>query len=382
MAGNILDFNTLPELNPATPPSGYTKPAGADAARIGTIGSFKLFYLSGAAQAIWYDNLSLTGTVISAKGVLPVTVSSSAVGVCLIDASGNGLMVLTSTSTNNFRIFAVANGQLSGSALMTASVTPLSNAEIELRKTNNDYEVFQNGIKVGTTYTTASYTPTFAGAVSRGGQLRSLESEYIAAFTLDTLTDPLVAGSAFSGTCTGFADGAATLSSNGLSVAVTIASGAFSGTWPQAVDAQPYPTLPKTAQTITLTQGADTATITSDLELPAGMEVVNLVSPITNDDTYLGYYFEQDGFTAEGAQFVFTPYSDLTMAADGGVEVTGEGNLIGYFIPATGTGAGNAYYYTFQISDGGAVVSGGRPLTSVGLTSSGLTSLGLTSVGL
>ena len=70
MAGNTLDFNTLVEANPATPPAGYTKPAGSNAARIGTFGSFKLFYLSGATQTIWYDDLVLTGSVISAKVVL------------------------------------------------------------------------------------------------------------------------------------------------------------------------------------------------------------------------------------------------------------------------------------------------------------------------
>ena len=176
------------------------------------------------------------------------------------------------------------------------------------------------------------------------------------------------------------ADGAATLSSNGLSVDVTVASGACSGTWPIAVDAQSYPTLPKSAQTITLTQGADTATIASDLEQPAGDDIVNFVSPITNDDTYPTYYIEQDGFTADGGQFVFTPYSDLVIAADGEITVTGAGVLVGYFIPATGTGAGNAYYYTFSIIDGGAVVS--RGLSVTGLSVTGLSVSGLSVTGL
>lgn len=201
-------------------------------------------------------------------------------------------------------------------------------------------------------------------------------------FLIYTITDPLASGAAFSGTSTGFANGAATLSSNGLSVGVTIASGAFSGTWPIAVDAQPYPTLPKASQTITLTQGGNSATITSDLYPVAGHVVVNFVSPITDDDTYPPYYFEQDGFTAEGAQFVYLPYSDLTMAADGEMEVTGEGVVTGYLIPSTGTGAGNSYYYTFNVIDGGAVVSGGRGLTAASLTMTGLTMRGLTMSGL
>ena len=77
---------------------------------------------------------------------------------------------------------------------------------------------------------------------------------------------------------------------------------------------------------------------------------------------------------------MFTPYSDLVIAADGEITVTGAGVLVGYFIPATGTGAGNAYYYTFSIIDGGAVVS--RGLSVTGLSVTGLSFSGLSVTGL
>lgn len=383
MAGNILDFKLEAVADPFVPPSGYTIVGGA-----GKIFNTGIkYWVSTATDSFCRDDLTLTGTWISSKiRVGAVTASPSGAALLLGD---DGYTAITS-NVNTVRIFEVLNGVTqTGAVLWTStSFTLAVNDEIELRRNTSSGEmlVFRNGAQLlngsGQTVTDNTYAPNMAAAHSRFGYVSTLESVYVPAFTLDTLTDPLVAGAALSGTSTGFANGAATLSSNGLSVAVTLASGAFSGTWPQAVDAQPYPTLPKTGQVITLTQSGNTATINSDLDPAAGHEIVNFVSPITDDDTYPAYYIEQDGFTAEGGQFVYVPYSDLTMDADSGVTVTGEGDLVGYFIPATGTGAGNAYYYTFHVIDGGAVVSGGRDIASSAFTVLSITASAITAVTL
>ena len=373
-----LDFNTLTVAAPyviGSPPdnlTGYSVVTGANNGKIYSV--LPKVWSANGTNAMWRNDTPLSSLVIKVSAALPTPVSSNAAGVSFVNASGNGLMLITGTSANNFRIFAVVAGQLSGGALWTQATSPVAGATVEFRRTftggNYEYEVFQNAVKVGATYVNNTYnTDMYGSVVSRGGDIRTMAVEYTPAQTLDTLTDPLVAGAAFSGTCAGFTDGAATLSSNGVSVAVTIASGAFSGTWPIAVDEQAYPTLPKSAQTITLTQGGNTATITSDLE-----------QPVVDDDTYLTYYIEQDGFTADGGQFVFTPYSDLVIGTDGGALVTGAGTIVGYFIPATGTGAGNAYYYTFNVIDGGAVANGG--LSVAGLSNSGLSNSGLSVTGL
>lgn len=389
MPTKTLLVSALTDANPyvigSAPDSlaGYTQPAGSDAARIGGVSGTKSFYLSGAVETMWLDDTILTGTTIYSRVTLPPIVGGASAGVVIGDINGTGHEVIFGATAGNFRVFATLNGKLSGSVLSggTYAVAPVGNAVIELSHTGTTLTLKQNGTTLGSVTGITRPTNPRAGFSSRGGYLVALQSEYASSFTLDTLTDPLVAGAAFSGTSTGFSNGVATISSNGISAAVTIASGAFSGAWPQAVDAQPYPTLPKTAQTITLTQGANTATITSDLEQAAGQFIVNFVSPVIDDDTYPAYYIDQNGFTASGGQFVGIPYGDLVMDADSGVTVTGEGDLVGYFIPATGTGAGNAYYYTFHIIDG-SVVSADRGITAVGLTMSGITARGITAVGL
>lgn len=377
--------NDLAVADPATPPAGWTQIANA--LRVAT-GTPKYFLGTNSANCIWINDTLLPGAVFYARIVLDVFGSDSQ-GVAICNASGVGYEFLVNSSVGA-RLFAMTTGGiLSGQKGSTVATSATAGEVVEVEFRVGDPSAGNvrlickvNGVeRINFTEANAN-TNWYGGAVVRGsGRARSISVEYTAAQTLDTLTDPLVAGAAFSGTSTGFTDGAATLSSNGLSVAVTVASGAFSGTWPIAVDAQSYPTLPKSAQTITLAQGANTATIASDLEQPAVDDIVNFVSPITGDDTYPTYYIEQDGFTADGGQFVFTPYSDLVIAADGEITVTGAGVLVGYFIPATGTGAGNAYYYTFNVIDG-AVVSGGRSLSVRGLSVVGASVTGLSVRGL
>lgn len=118
-------------------------------------------------------------------------------------------------------------------------------------------------------------------------------------FYLDTITNPLVPNAAFSGTCTGYADGAATISFGGVSIPVTIALGAFSGTVPMIADNVAWPKLPATNQPITLTQAGNLAVLSCDISLPSGYETVrndfSVVSDfagiIADDNTYLQYHF-------------------------------------------------------------------------------------------
>jgi hypothetical protein len=206
---------------------------------------------------------------------------------------------------------------------------------------------------------------------------------YESLYLINTLTSPLVPGGAFSGTCTGFANGAATISSGGVSVAVTIASGAFSGIWPMPVDGAAYPVLPATGQTITLTQGANSATILNTISIPAGYSAVTFVDAITADNTYLGKFIQEDGFTVNGGQFVYLPYNNtgtpgdqFIVNPDSGFTVVGNGTVTGWFRPSTGTGAGNTYLYTFNIVSG-AVVSSAR-IKALPITAEKITALPIT----
>lgn len=130
--------------------------------------------------------------------------------------------------------------------------------------------------------------------------------------------------------------------------------------------------------TFTITNGTETTVQTSSLAAKTGETVLApLTSVIDYWDGYLPYHWKSDGFTSEGGEFVYVPYGDLTIAANGEVDVTTSGTLTGWFRPATGTGAGNVYYYQFTINDAGAITIG-NGVTSKSLTSSALTSKSIT----
>lgn len=385
-----LDFDTLSVASPATPPSGYLKPAGSDpAAILNTVP--KLFGKSSGANSIWYNTTPLTGDVIEVEVTLPSPVSSDSAGGVFLDSSMNGLMWVTGTGTNNFRIFAVVNGQLSGSPLFTQATAPIASAVIVFRRTinagNDEYELFQNGVKLGSTYTNNSYNVEFGGVNSRGGAIRAMAVEYTPAQTLDTITDPLSPAAAFSGTSTGFTDGAAAISFTGQSAAVTIASGAFSGVIPALADGEQWPILPATNQTITLTQGANTATLAADIGLPSGYEVTrdgsdnpaNFLGIVTNDDTYLGTAFNNAGnpLTENNRAYYEVTARNILIERDGAVSAdVGDGPITAtVFIPRED---GNVYEHEITISESGQLVSvGGLTLRAITMRSLTLRSLTL-----
>jgi len=137
----------------------------------------------------------------------------------------------------------------------------------------------------------------------------------------------------------------------------------------------------------TITNGAETTVTTTSLEEKTGEEVVaTFAGAIDYWNTYFAYYWKNDGFTVNGGEFVYTTSGfspdDFLLRADSGFSSTSGGVVSGWFRPASGTGAGNLYYYEFTINDGGITPSSSGSLTSSGLTSSGLTRVGLTSAGL
>lgn len=147
-----------------------------------------------------------------------------------------------------------------------------------------------------------------------------------------TLTNPLVAGAAFSGTTTGFLDGAATLTGAGLTIPVTITSGAMTGTITALADNIVYPFLPATGIVWTLTQSALISTVTRDLSVPTGYDVTktelgvptNFSDIVTDDSTYLGYWFlaAANALTTNDravfpTAFGFKVYPDTAIEIDG-----------------------------------------------------------------
>lgn len=142
-----------------------------------------------------------------------------------------------------------------------------------------------------------------------------------------------------------------------------------------------YPALPSSVQ-FTFTNGSETASGSQSVTFKTGEVKVTLSSPNTSDSTYVGTLFTQDGHTANGGDFYYVPYGDLSIAADGKVTVTTTGTFTGWFRPSTGTTAGRMYEYNITVQEDESIVPPGKNLASEGLTGKILSTSGIVAVGL
>jgi hypothetical protein len=392
-----LDFGTLTAANPYTIGSapdnlaGYSVVVGANTGKI--YGSPKVWSMATGSNAMWRNDTLLVGTVIKTSIVITSPASSSSFGCAFVNADHDGLMLLTGTGTNNFRIFAVVDGQLSGSALWSQGTAPIASATVEFRRTftggNYEYEVFQNGAKVGTTYTNNTYNTSMYGAtVSRGGDIVSFNVEYTPAQTVDSINsgNPITVGQ--TGVViahTGFTGAVTSVTTNRSGVTCAITAGDANSTtvtvsgW---VDGGAYPVVDNTV-TFTCTRGAESASATQTLTKPANYAQVTFSGAITDDPNLIGYHLEANGHTVNGGTFYYRTNQVSTLTVNADTSWTSDpagGTFSATFIPSSGATSGNAYLFDITLLNGSIVSVQG--LTSVGLTSTGLTQIGLTSVGL
>lgn len=103
----------------------------------------------------------------------------------------------------------------------------------------------------------------------------------------------------------------------------------------------------------TFTYGAESASLNQIVVGKVGEVVYTFVGVITTDPSSIGYHLAADGFTVEGGEHTYIPYGDLVLAADGTGLATNVGTFSSWFRPSTGTGAGNIYQYTWNISEAG-----------------------------
>lgn len=284
--------------------TGYTQIANALRVAAGTP---KYFLGTNANNCIWVNTTKLMGAVFYSRIVLDVFGSESQ-GVVVCSLSGVGYQFLVN-STLGARLFAMTSGGVLG-AQKGSTVATSSSAgevvEVEFRVDDPAPGSVRLICKVnGVTrinFTEANANPDwYGGGVVRGsGRMRAIGIEYTASQTL-TIGAPLVPGASRTDTCTGFADGAATISFSGVSIGVVIASGSLTYMVPMLAGGVVWPRLPAAGQTITLTQSALTAAASAAINLPAGFDtlrvgdvaggaVANFSSPITDNDQYLGYW--------------------------------------------------------------------------------------------
>lgn len=101
--------------------------------------------------------------------------------------------------------------------------------------------------------------------------------------------------------------------------------------------------------TFTLTNGAESISYVSTLGLTAVETSVTFALASVANERNLGYHLAMDGYTVDGGEFIYKPYSNLAINAGGLVSVKKAGVINGWFRPSTGQGAGNVYSYSFNI---------------------------------
>ena len=107
----------------------------------------------------------------------------------------------------------------------------------------------------------------------------------------------------------------------------------------------------------TVSDGVGTDTETTAIAVKTGEVAITFVNIIDQYDTFFAYWFKASGFTSEGAEFTYVPYGDFVLNSDTSFSATNGGVVSGWFRPASGTGAGNVYYYQFTINDAGQVTN-------------------------
>lgn len=117
-----------------------------------------------------------------------------------------------------------------------------------------------------------------------------------------------------------------------------------------------------TTLSFSVTDGVGTASGTSTILQKINEVSLTFASPISQYSSFFAYHFNADGFTTEGAEFNYIPYGDFILRTDSGYSASTYGIVTGWFRPTTGLGAGNVYYYSFNISAGGIIKNFGIPL--------------------
>jgi len=397
-SGNTTSWgpaNSVPSF-----PDGYT--LGGDPAKIF---AGKLIKFSGTGNTVIIDNTALGGELITARAIMGAVGTDSG-GVCLCSPTGTGYQFLVNST--NIRCFSMTNFSLAAQIGSAISFAVTSGHEIAVTRNNTTGAMtFFSGPASGALTSRGVITQANANTNWRAGvfvrnsaEIASLTSEFTSAYSIDTLTDPLVPGASVSGTQTGFSDFTMEGNFGGLTVEILPDGPNFTGTMSSFVDGGLCPLLPAAAVSGTFDQGGNTASITRAITVPTGLQELrdgsnapaNFAGLVLGDSKYLGQAFVDGGnpLTTADRSYVNPAYG-LKISQDGKVELNGTDHATDPVpaLPYTTTlwirrGAdGRMYEHQLTINEaGGSVVVTGGGLTMTGLTMSGLAMTGLTMTGL
>jgi hypothetical protein len=257
-----------------------------------------------------------------------------------------------------------------GNVQSTTAVESNLTAEGVIQNSANQNTPGRTYLSSGTGYTgdtIVGYTKSGAGNPVHGMVAIAVQES---SQLIDTITDPLVPNSAVSGTCTGYSNGAATLSFSGVSIPVTITGGSFTGTVPMLTDGVTWPRLPATGQTVTLTQASNSATAAVAISLPSGYQtlrvgdavggaVANFAGIVTDNDRMLGYHFLAAGnplSTDDTAYFVTSSNYWVYRNSDIGADTASLPRTDTLYIQDTTSGVISSH--SVSLSEAGGIVIG------------------------
>jgi hypothetical protein len=298
----LFVFSSLTAANPFNPPpAGLLRPSTANSVTIADTGGINMFgRSSGSKYAVWYDQNPLGSPTISSEITVGNVGGTTNQAALLIEGdNGNGYaanVTAFGATVEIIRLDACTKNATVIQSIASAVTANTTKIRLTLHKPTNTLSMFKNGVQIGTDSVDATYSPIYAGVGAAPGRSITMESIQAGA-QVGTITNPIVFGSAFSWSDTGFSTPVTTLTAIGLS-ATSVDGTGKTAVWPALADGQVITVaLPATGQTVTAGNGTDSATINTDFDLQAGFVPIEFADAIDDDDKFLGFHVEiLDGY--------------------------------------------------------------------------------------
>ena len=198
---------------------------------------------------------------------------------------------------------------------------------------------------------TADFTSSTSGAYTRA-LVFNVESE--TSFAINSLNggaNVLNAGAVNTASVTGYAPTSGTVGNLTLT-SVSTTTGVTTFTIPWFTEGEIYPAF-GTSQTLTLTEGVDSAIYSATFTAPANRTVTVVATPDNLDVHKLGYHFELAGYPPVNGDTIITLTSELTTSPDTSVSapVVPVTTVVAHRVNSTG----RVYLYTVNAGVGGIV---------------------------
>jgi hypothetical protein len=322
-----LVLTSLPDANPSNPPAGWSKPAAANPGRILTGGFLRS---SGTGIAIWVDNTVYSGNTLSAKfthGINATQAGNDSIRVVFLNSSQNGYGLWLNQLGTEARIYKIITSTMDATPIATfTSYGTGYSQNFEFRCTNKATGTFQflrNNVQIGSDVVDTTYTGlTSAGIGANGGTVRGTV-EVGELYTVNSITNPVVMGSAISVATSGYSTVTGITAGGMAATSLSFSAGTTTATWPAVAEGLVSTiALPATGVTFSVTDGTTVRTITSNINLPANFASTEF-GVVIDEPNYLhdvypltaGWYCYYDQTQLGG--LTIAPDSSISYATDG-----------------------------------------------------------------